>query len=213
MISRRRELYTFVESVEFTKKKLYLSSGALKEEKMEQINQRIRLTKRLLKESFIELLKEKDIYKISIRELCARAGINHCTFYNHYGNQFDLLKEMEDDVFVYVEKLIGSSSEQSDAFTMLLKYLDENNEMMRLLFNANVDAAFPIKLFSLPIIKRQLNNFFGDGKKEDEANITTFFLYGVYHLIRIWLNQENRCSIEEIEALISDIAMRLNRSV
>ena len=47
-------------------------------------NQRIKLTKRLLKESLLKLLTEKNIKKISVSELCQTAGINRSTFYNHY---------------------------------------------------------------------------------------------------------------------------------
>lgn len=58
-------------------------------------NQCRTLTKRLLKESLIKLLKEKDIQKISITELCNEAGINRTTFYSHYSSQYDVLKDME----------------------------------------------------------------------------------------------------------------------
>ena len=54
-------------------------------------DRRIAMTKRLLKAALIELLKEQDIYHISIRELCERADVNRTTFYKYYGSQFDLL--------------------------------------------------------------------------------------------------------------------------
>ena len=41
------------------------------------------LTKRLIREALLELLKTKSIQKISVRELCDAAGINRTTFYNH----------------------------------------------------------------------------------------------------------------------------------
>ncbi len=57
-------------------------------------DRRIAMTKRLLKAALIELLKEQDIYHISIRELCERADVNRTTFYKYYGSQFDLLSAM-----------------------------------------------------------------------------------------------------------------------
>lgn len=44
-------------------------------------NQRIMLTKRLLKESLIEMLAKKSIKKISVSELCTAAGINRDMLY------------------------------------------------------------------------------------------------------------------------------------
>ena len=57
-------------------------------------NQRIMLTKRLVQDALIILLRTTDISKISIRELCEKAGINRTTFYNHYGSQYDVLKDI-----------------------------------------------------------------------------------------------------------------------
>ena|GEM_PF-5834913 len=57
-------------------------------------NQRIMLTKQLLQTAFLKLLQLKSIHAISIRELCAEAGINRTTFYYHYGSQYDLLADI-----------------------------------------------------------------------------------------------------------------------
>ena len=44
-------------------------------------DRRISMTKRMLKEAMTELLREKDIYHIAVRELCERADVNRTTFY------------------------------------------------------------------------------------------------------------------------------------
>ena len=54
-------------------------------------NQRIRVTKRMLKEALIRLLKQKSIEKIKVQELCTEAQINRTTFYKYYGSQYDLM--------------------------------------------------------------------------------------------------------------------------
>ena len=54
----------------------------------EKEDQRVMLTKRLLKDSLVSLLKEKTIFKITIRELCDTAGINRSTFYKYYDSQY-----------------------------------------------------------------------------------------------------------------------------
>lgn len=62
------------------------------------MNQRERLTKLLLKQSLISLLKEKNISQISVKELCASAGINRSTFYLHYANAYELLELVEQEI-------------------------------------------------------------------------------------------------------------------
>lgn len=77
-------------------------------------NQRIMLTKRLLKESLIEMLAKKSIKKISVSELCTAAGINRSTFYNHYGSQFDVLKEMELDMIEDLNQIFEREIKKSN---------------------------------------------------------------------------------------------------
>lgn len=61
-------------------------------------NQRIILTKRMLKEALLKLMETKSIQKISVSELCKEAGINRVTFYNHYSAPSDILTEMGDEL-------------------------------------------------------------------------------------------------------------------
>lgn len=43
--------------------------------------------------AFLELLEEKDFAYITVKEICARAGVNRSTFYLHYETIADLLAE------------------------------------------------------------------------------------------------------------------------
>lgn len=47
----------------------------------------------LMDEALIELLCKKDIQYISVKEICAKAGVNRSTFYLHYEKISDLLEE------------------------------------------------------------------------------------------------------------------------
>ena len=69
-------------------------------------DRRVTMTRRLLKDALIELLREQSIYQISIRELCQRADVNRTTFYKYYGSQFDLLADMEDDIVAFVNSTV-----------------------------------------------------------------------------------------------------------
>ena len=43
--------------------------------------------------ALLELLEKKDFEYITIKEICALAEVNRSTFYLHYENTSDLLKE------------------------------------------------------------------------------------------------------------------------
>lgn len=55
-------------------------------------DRRVKFTKMFLKESLIDLLEEKSIFKITIKEICEKADINRATFYAHYSDQYNLLE-------------------------------------------------------------------------------------------------------------------------
>ena len=44
-------------------------------------DRQVSLTKRMLKDALTKMLREMDIYNVSIRDLCQRANINRTTFY------------------------------------------------------------------------------------------------------------------------------------
>ena len=62
-----------------------------------QENRRSKITRRVFRESLTELMLEKGMQKISVNEICKRADMNRSTFYAHYEDQFDLLREIEDE--------------------------------------------------------------------------------------------------------------------
>ena len=48
-----------------------------------KIDYRVRLTKQIIRQNLVPLMKEYHISRISIKMLCERAEINRSTFYAH----------------------------------------------------------------------------------------------------------------------------------
>ncbi len=55
----------------------------------------------LLAESFKELVKEKPIEKITIKEITDKAGVIRVTFYNHFQDKYELVE------WIYQEEIAG----------------------------------------------------------------------------------------------------------
>ena len=168
-------------------------------------NQRVTVTKKMLKDSLISLLAERSIYKISVRELCDRAGVNRTTFYKYYDNQFALLTAIEEDVISLVrEALSGGSGDYLSSLTALCRYLDDNIVMVRLLLNNNIDDRFPEKIFGRPQGREAFENVIGRRAvtEAQKAYLFSFMTYGGYQMVRMWANKEKRESPEELSRLI-----------
>ena len=56
---------------------------------------RQKFTKKIIRETFLAMLEEMSLQKITVKELCARAEINRATFYKYYQNPEDLLEALE----------------------------------------------------------------------------------------------------------------------
>lgn len=172
-------------------------------------DRRVRITKRLLKDALIELLKEKDIYHISIRELCETADVNRTTFYKYYGNQFDLLADMENDLIGFISHTIMKNQTDSEKILVAAcRYLEDNLEFARLIINNNVDPAFPNRLFSTDAITTSFVNRYSVSKSEEALEyFYNYITYGVYRVVCVWLNKEVRESPEAIAKLIDQMVM------
>ena len=71
------------------------------------MNRKIQITKRCIREALFECLREKDINKITISSLCEKADINRSTFYKYYGSQYDVIKEMEQEVIKLINEQLS----------------------------------------------------------------------------------------------------------
>lgn len=80
---------------------------------------RVQKTEKAIRKAFHELAQEKDIHKITVRELAQRAEINKTTFYTHYDTMRDLIDALEKESLDYIISNLGQISllfEQPDQF-------------------------------------------------------------------------------------------------
>jgi AcrR family transcriptional regulator len=179
-------------------------------------NQRVRLSKKLLKDSLIQLLKEKDIQKITVSEICDGAQINRTTFYKYYGSQYHLLEDIENDIFGELESyLTGPNAQQrlqaADGLMQTLAYIEREEKYLQL-FKATTDTEFAEKLFELTFIQDLVYANTPKRYTDDEARyLHTFIKYGGYAMIRAWLNKEDRETPREMSALMQKMLSQLVR--
>lgn len=171
---------------------------------MAKENQRITLTKRLLKEAILRLLKEKSIDKINVSELCQEAGINRATFYRHYETPHDVLVEMEMDCYNEIYNSTGFPQNVQDSEKYILQlctYLYEHADLVKIFIRSNTDQEFTQLLWKFYHDILVQKNFPMDA---DSLRLTAiYFAGGGYFLMREWLMADIQKSPKEIAALVS----------
>lgn len=69
-------------------------------------DRRIRRTRAAIQSAFLKLTFEKNINRITVKELCEQADINKSTFYLHYQDIYDLTEQFKQDVSTKVCDII-----------------------------------------------------------------------------------------------------------
>ena len=98
--------------------------------------------------ALLSLLEKKDFAYITVKEICAAAGVNRSTFYLHYETMSDLLSEcaqymneqflayMQQDSVSFIEKLRTCPLKElylitPEYLTPYLRYIQENQRLFR----------------------------------------------------------------------------------
>ena len=176
-------------------------------------DRRVLYTKMFLKESLLELMKEKAIDKITPTELCRKANINRNTFYTHYYTPRDVLAEIETDFSTQIIDSLRSkfTSANIDIPQMLKEIcciIHTQKEFCKVLLSENGDAAFFENVISLgkPMI---MDGWRADGMKLGENEMEMIFAFivnGSIALIRKWAATDMLEPPEKVAILIERIA-------
>lgn len=158
-------------------------------------DRRVRYTKRVLKESFINLLEQKDISQITIKEICEHADINRATFYAHYSDQYDLMRKIEDELLDNVDSYLGEYARNAanpDMVKIVKKifdYIKENAKICRLLLSDRGDLNFQKKIMML-VYDKNVVPLANDGlfSKEEAEYTYSFIVTGCVGVIQKWLD-------------------------
>ena len=174
-------------------------------------NQRIIVTKRMLKEGLLRLLETKELKKIKINELCEEAGINRATFYRHYETPEDVLWELEREISLKIFPKVKRPANLKEAQKLLEKscaYIQENSAIMKLLFRCNVEEHLVQETneFYQQILElRKQERQYADVDDDTLKMVAYLFGGGCYWMIRQWIIEDIPKTPEQIAALICNV--------
>lgn len=179
-----------------------------RENKMAKLNQRVAISKYLMKEALLKLLKEKSIGKISVSELCKEAEINRTTFYRYYETPRDILQEIALDCIKELldQTVISPNTQDIREFaTRLCVFLHEHSSIAKLFVenDAEIDLTEIFQILSKQFLGSRTVLYRGQVVDDDTLRLmNTFFSSGIYALIRQWLTEDISKAPEEIAELL-----------
>mgnify|MGYP004462696331 CR=1 FL=1 len=75
------------------------------------MDRRTEYTKKVIKDGFLSCLSGGEFSKLTIKDICAEAGINRSTFYLHYHRLDDVLEQLLDEAFSEVGTMFDQYDE------------------------------------------------------------------------------------------------------
>lgn len=170
------------------------------------MDRRVKYTKNIIKESFIELLQEKEIDKITVSELCEKSDINRATFYRYYIDIYDLLLKIELEFANELkDKLTNyTSSSFKDIVIEYLKYLKDNKEFVKIIFGNSKNLYFLYDFFEY-FFENFKNKWFINinGLDEESKKILFIFMFnGCLGIIKYWIQNDFSDDIDSLSMII-----------
>lgn len=177
---------------------------------------RTRLTHALVRRAFTDLLKEKPIQRITVREVCQRAGINRSTFYAHYTDLYDLLHQMEEDMLADFQQALAPILDHGpeppsflQVITEIYRCLKENADVCTILLGEYGDKAFATRLLSLgweSCLAAYSSHLWGATPRQLEY-FYAFVSSGHIGLLQKWLEEGMTTSVEEMAKMAQSIML------
>ncbi|QAT43557.1 TetR/AcrR family transcriptional regulator [Aminipila luticellarii] len=157
-------------------------------------DRRIEKTLSNIDKCFYELLKEKDLHHITVKDICDKANINRSTFYTHYQDYYDYLEYLEMDMakrFLEAMSKYRYDMDFEEVTDALFHCIKENKDLFYFMFHDKstrkgiqfiLDS---LKSIVIPIWRKESNI------SSEQADL--LFIYvtaGASELLRTWYNSD-----------------------
>ena len=162
-------------------------------------DRRARRSRKLLKESLLELMKQKTFSDISVRDLTDAADMNRATFYLHYSDTSELLQSVEEDLLSELQALVNTHMQETVAvgsvtpvFEPVLDFAVEHRETCTILFASSEASGFLQSLQQLvhengaPLVK----TWFHPEDPRLADYLLNFLAWGFIGLLKEWFDQD-----------------------
>ncbi|HNZ65289.1 MAG TPA: TetR-like C-terminal domain-containing protein [Smithella sp.] len=170
-------------------------------------------SRKLIKQAYVELIKEKDIDKITIKDVVTKADINRGTFYAHYNSINAVSEQIGSEIvsalFEFLDEFKDSRMIENPLpfLRKISRFLEEDLEFYRILINSQSSIIFLNKLKRLFVNKiRSDEKKMSAIKNKDQFIICVdLFASGFVGLYQDWFNYKIKMSLDELAVNFSEI--------
>ena len=179
-----------------------------------KIDRRVRKTRALLYQCLTELLKEKELKDITVKELSERADINRGTFYLHYKDVFDMMDQIQKEMIAEFNTILDCCTANGDAgdpYPLLLEiycFLEKNKEIGKVLLGPHGDLNFVNGMKDL--VRHHVQRVWSqlNMKSENFDYYCSYCISGILGLIECWIEGNDNRTPEDMALLSNGIVIQ-----
>ncbi len=179
--------------------------------KSEKTDRRIKYTKTMLRQGLLSLLQERPINKITVTDICEKADINRSTFYTHYKDPYDLLKQIENELSLKIQKAIDrplNFEKKPELLLEICEAIKENGDLCKILFSEHADKEFLENIIDVAR-KKGIDEWSGIAEEEGIEEFDLLYVFtasGSVGVLQSWVRGSFQQSPREIAEFIDKIS-------
>lgn len=189
-------------------------------EEVKRVDRRVAKTRRAIRNAFVRLLTEKEMDKITIKELAELADVDRKTVYNYYEGVYDILDELENELVARFERVVESLDynvgNPLKVFEALTNMLSSDLELYGRLMQVGVQTRLIEKIgnYLREKVRGAIAKKGGVFSEKTELAVE-YVTSGMFSAYRYWFHSDRKQSLEEFsrevgKLVLSGIATFLN---
>ena len=159
------------------------------------------LTKNAIMSSLVKLLNEKPLDKITVKDIVEDCGINRNTFYYHYHDIYDLLKDIFSIETEKALELAGEKKSWQEGFLYSAQFILQNKRAVYHVYSSANRDQLERYMYSIAgaimtgFVRRESEGL--DASEEDIKLLAAFYKHAVVGIYKEWLQNGLKGDPEE----------------
>ncbi len=169
---------------------------------------RVLQTRAALRQALLELVDNKPLEQITIREIAAAAGVGYNTFFRHYPAKEDLVKAIVTDELSHLIELSVTTldaSNQTEAARALCRFVAEHDALWSTLLTGG--AANTLRDEFIRLLRETAPSRMSSTAKWPAEIGIRLVAAGTLELLAWWLEQPDRLPVDEIAEIYEQLVV------
>lgn len=200
--------------MEIIQRLFYLQNGGkIVKKPQTHLDKRCIKTKKAIKNALATIMAEKEISRITIKNIAEVADINRKTFYAHYMSVYDILDDVENDMIASLASIVKSKDFLKGRFNLysifekLTALIDENFDFYKYSLQPKAYGNLLDKI--KPVLKEAIIDLLPPDYQANKTALATsaeFVAAGAVSVYRQWFVSDRSQTLEDVSKTIGALA-------